>query len=206
MDTRYLRVGQQKVQPHQIARTVLLELVVVAGVAPAAALDGVEKVVDDLAQGHGIVQVHPDVVEVFHVDQDAPLLLAKVHQAAHIVIGGVEMDVHKGLLLLGDLGGVGVLGGVRDGLDLPVGEGDPVLDAGGGGDKVEVEFPFQPLSDDLHVQQAQKAAPEAEAQRRAVLGLVGQGGVVQLQLFQRVFQVGGSACRRRGRRRRTPWA
>src|SRR5699024_35513 len=149
---------QQKVQPHQVARAVLFELIVVAGVAPAAALDGVEKVIDDLAQGHGVVQVHPDVVQVLHVDQDAPLLLAQVHQAAHIVVGGVEVDVHKGLFLFGDLGGVGVFGGVGDGLDLPVGEGDPVLDAGGGGDKVEVELPLQPLGDDLHVQKAQKAA------------------------------------------------
>src|SRR5699024_2767276 len=115
---------------------------------------------------------------------------AQVHQAAHIVVGGVEVDVHKGLFLFGDLGGVGVFGGVGDGLDLPVGEGDPVLDAGGGGDKVEVELPLQPRGDDLHVQKAEKAAPEAEAQGRAVFGLVGQGGVVQLQLFQGVLQVG----------------
>ena len=46
------------------------------------------------------MQIDPHIVQVFHVDQFAPLLLAQVHQAAHIVVGGVEVDVHKGLLLL----------------------------------------------------------------------------------------------------------
>ena len=40
------------------------------------------------------------------------------------------------------------------------------------------------------MQQTQEAAAEAEAQRGAGLQFKGQGGVVQLQFFQRVLQVG----------------
>ena len=47
-----------------------------------------------------------------------------------------------------------------------------------------------PSVDDLHVEQAQEAAPEAEAQGGAVLRLVGQGCVVELELFQGILQVG----------------
>ena len=56
---------QQEVQLDQIALAVLLELVVVAGVTTAAALDGIEEVVDDLAQRQGVVQVHADIVRYF---------------------------------------------------------------------------------------------------------------------------------------------
>ena len=136
------------------------------------------------------MQVHPDVVQILHVDQLAPLLLAEVHQAAHIVVGGVEVDVGEGLLLLDDLGGVGVAGGVIDHLHRAVGLGNPILHRGGGSDQVEIELPLQPLGDDLHMEQAQETAPEAEAQGGTGLLLVGQGGVVELEFFQSVLQVG----------------
>ena len=61
---------------------------------------------------------------------------------------------------------------------------------GQGGHQVQVELPLQPLLDDLHVEHAQKAAPEAEAQGHGGLRLEGQGGVVELELFQGVPQVG----------------
>ncbi len=38
-------------------------------------------------------------------------------------------------------------------------------------DDVDVELPLEPFLDDLHVQQAQKSAPEAEPQGHAALGL-----------------------------------
>ena len=67
---------------------------------------------------------------------------------------------------------------------------DVVDNAGQRGHKVQVELPLQPFLDDLHVEHAQKAAAEAEAQRHGGFRLEGQAGVVQLQLFQRVPQVG----------------
>ena len=100
------------------------------------------------------------------------------------------MDVHKGLLLLDDVGGVRIGGRVIDHLHSAIGQGQPVADAGGGGNDVQVKLPLQTLGDDLHVEQAQEAAAEAEAQSRAGLQLKGQGSVVELQLFQGVFQVG----------------
>ena len=53
---------------------------------------------------------------------------------------------------------------------------------------VEVVLALQPLLDDLHVQQAQEAAAEAEAQRHRVLRLEDERGVVELQPVQRVAQ------------------
>ena len=53
-----------------------------------------------------------------------------------------------------------------------------------------VELALEPLLHDLHVQQAEEAAPEAEPQRRRGLRLVEERGVVQPQLLQRVPQLG----------------
>ncbi|CAN3974124.1 Tyrosine recombinase XerD, partial [Dysosmobacter welbionis] len=64
-----------------------------------------------------------------------------------------------------------------------------VDDGGQGGHQIQVELPLQPLLDHLHVEHAQKAAPEAEAQGYGALRLKAQRGVVQLELFQRVPQV-----------------
>jgi hypothetical protein len=47
-------------------------------------------------------------------------------------------------------------------------------DAGRRRNQVQVELALQALAGDLHVQQAQKAAPEAETQRHRRFRLVGQ--------------------------------
>jgi hypothetical protein len=72
---------------------------------------------------------------------------------------------------------------------LAVGHHHPVLHVGHGGDQVQVELALQPLLDDLHVQQPQEAAAEAEAERGGGLRLVGERRVVQLQLLERVAQL-----------------
>ncbi len=61
-------------------------------------------------------------------------------------------------------------------------------------DQVDILFDLQPLLDHLHVQQAQKPAAEAEAQRVARFRHVGEAGVIQaelLQLFAQILEIGG---------------
>ena len=55
-------------------------------------------------------------------------------------------------------------------------------------DQIHVVFALEPLLHDVHVQQAEEAAAEAEAQRLRDLGLVVQRRVVELQLVERVAQ------------------
>ena len=56
--------------------------------------------------------------------------------------------------------------------------------------QLEVVLALQALAHDVHVQQPEEAAAEAEAQRVGGLGLPGQRGVVERELLQRVAQVG----------------
>ncbi len=55
--------------------------------------------------------------------------------------------------------------------------------------QVEVVLALEPLAHDVHVQQAEEAAPEAEPERPRRLRLVAQRRVVQLQLLERVAQL-----------------
>ncbi len=64
-----------------------------------------------------------------------------------------------------------------------------VLDRRGRRDEREVELALQSLPRDLHVQQAEEPTAEAEAERGGRLGLEGDGGVGELEFFQRVTQL-----------------
>ena len=72
---------------------------------------------------------------------------------------------------------------------VPSVEMDVVLDVRGRGEQLEVVLALEPLAHDVHVQQAEEAAAEAEAERLARLGLPGERGVVERQLLERVAQV-----------------
>ena len=83
----------------------------------------------------------------------------------------------------------GVLAGVGD-RDLGVVfHLDPVHHVGCRRDQVQVELALKPLPHDLHVQQAQEPAPEAEAQGTGGLRFVHERGVVELQLVEGITQV-----------------
>ena len=57
------------------------------------------------------------------------------------------------------------------------------------GDDVEVELPFDALLNNFHMQQPQKAATEAEAERHRRIRFENKRSVVQLQLHDGVFQI-----------------
>ena len=65
----------------------------------------------------------------------------------------------------------------------------PVGDGRRGDEEIEVELALEPLLDDLHVQQAEEAAAEAEAERVRGLGLVDERRVVELELLERVAEL-----------------
>ena len=83
---------------------------------------------------------------------------------------------------------------------------DAVGDVRRGHEQVEVELALEPLAHDLHVQQAEEAAAEAEAERLRRLGLVEERRVVQLQLLERVAQLRVVVGVGREETRRTPSA
>ena len=186
----HLVAVEEHIHLHQLGGLVPVQLVIQGGVALGPGLQGVEEVIDDLADGHGVVELGQVGVQVLHILKNTPAVLAQGHDVAHIVGGRDDGDLGVGLLGLGDGAGVGVVVGVIHHDHRAVGLGDLVYDRGEGGDEVQIELPLQALLDDLHVEHAQEAAAEAEAQGHGGLGLEGQGGVVELELLQGVPEVG----------------
>ena len=136
------------------------------------------------------MQLDEPGVEVLHVLVLPAPVLAEGHDVADELLGRDYGDVHIGLAGLLDGGGVGVVVGVVHAHDAAVGLFDLVDDGGQGRDEVEVELALQPLLDDLHVQHAEEAAAEAEAEGDGALRLVGERSVVELELVKGVAQVG----------------
>ena len=64
-----------------------------------------------------------------------------------------------------------------------------VTDAGGGCYQIQIEFSFQTLLNNFHVQKSQKTATEAEAQRHGSVRFVHKGSVVEFEFFQSVLQI-----------------
>ena len=85
--------------------------------------------------------------------------------------------------------GVGQLGRAVDLLHLAVGRRHAVQHARRRRHQVHVELALEPLLDDLHVQQPEEPAAEAEAERDRRLRLVEERRVVQPQLLERVAQL-----------------
>jgi hypothetical protein len=88
-----------------------------------------------------------------------------------------------------DLAGIGPARGIVDLDQLAIGLGDFVAHAGRGGDEFERELALQALLNDLHVQQAEKAATEAEPKAAEL-----SGSKKNDESFRRSFS---SASRRR---------
>ena len=99
-------------------------------------------------------------------------------------------DVDVGLLDAAISFGVGIADGLSTISMRAVDQLEPVLDVGRGRDEREVVLALEALAHDLHVQQAEEAAAEAEAERARRLGLVGERRVVEPQLLERLAQVG----------------
>ncbi len=69
-----------------------------------------------------------------------------------------------------------------------IGQMHAIDDRGCGRDQIEVEFAGQPLLDDFEMQEAEKAAAKAEAERRRGLGLVFEARIVEAQFGEAVAQ------------------
>ncbi len=180
---------EQYVQLDQLAAGIAVELVVEGRIAARARLERVKKVVDDLVEGHFVVNLHASRLNVLHIDVHAALLLAQLHDGAHIVGRREDLRRNHGLLHVVDVGRIGQISGVVDVQLGTVGLDHVVDHRGRGGNQIQIELALQALLNDLHVQQTQEARAEAEAQRHRGLRLKGQRGVVELELIQRVAQI-----------------
>ncbi len=165
-------------------------MVVERGVPAADGFETVVEVEDDFVERQLVGEHHSGRGDVLEVFLAAALFFHELEDAADVLLVGEDGGGDDRLFDLLDVGGIGPTRGVIDLDDGAIGEVDFVADAGRGGDEVEVEFALEALLDDLHVEQAEEAAAEAEAEGDGGFRLEEEGGVVELELFERVAEQG----------------
>ena len=175
------RVDEQ-VQLDHVGVLVTGGLVIHGAVAAREALDAVVEVDEDFIERQQPGQHDPAGVQGLGLADGAAFIGDQGHHVADVFVGADDEGLDQRFPDGGDEGRLRQEGGVIDLLDGAVGEGDAVNDAGIGGDDVHAVFAAQPFLDDLEVQQAQEAAAKAETEGDRGLGLINEGGVVELKL------------------------
>ena len=120
----------------------------------------------------------------------AALVLAQLQDRADEFGGRQDRRGDHRLFDLGDVTGLGQLRRAVDLDHFAVGLGDAIQHARRGRDQVHVELALEPLLHDLHVQQAEEAAAETEAERDRGFRLEEERRVVEAQLLERLAQLG----------------
>ena len=114
---------------------------------------------------------------------------AELHHRADVVARGDDRRPDEWLGDLRDLCRVGHLGGAADLDHLAADQRHLVADVRGGGEQLEVVLALEPLADDVHVEEAEESAAEAEAERIGGLGLIRERRVVESEAVERVAEV-----------------
>ncbi len=143
----------------------------------------------DFAQGHVENHFHAVAGNVFLLDEFAAFPKAKCHNRAYIVGGGDDRGADIRLFDVVNEGGVGQAGRVVHFGHVALFVVDAIAYVGNRRDDVHVKFAVKALLDNLHVEQAEKAAAEAETEGYGAFGLECQRGVVELKFLERGAQI-----------------
>ncbi len=155
----------QEVDLDQFRGQVPGRLVVEARVSLGPALQLIEEADHHLGEGDGVDELDPFRREVLHLHQLGAPSLAQVHHRARVLGGSEDRRSEDRLVDVVEQARLGELARVVH-VDLgAVGEIRAVGHGRRRRDERDVEFPFEPFADDLHVQQAEESTPEPEAER-----------------------------------------
>ena len=156
--------GNQDVELHHGRFPVAGEVIVERGVSARDGFQAIVEVEHDFVEGQLVVQHDARAADVLEIFLLAALFFDQLQNSADIFLVGEDRGEDDRLFDFGDFARIGPARRIVDFDDLAVGRGDFVADAGRGGDEVEVVFALETLLNDLHVQQAEEAAAEAEAE------------------------------------------
>ena len=130
----HLVAVEEQVYFHQAALLVIGQLIVQRGITFGVCFQGIEEVIDDLVQGHLIVDLYQVGVQILHIHKLPPAILAEGHDVAYKLVGGDNGHIHKRLQRFGNAARVGVVMGVVHKDRGTIGLDDLVDNAGQGGD------------------------------------------------------------------------
>ena len=171
---------EQDVNLHEVRGAEADVLVVERSVAARAGFQPVVEVEDKFRERHVVGQAHALRRDVVHADVGSALLLAELHRRADELLRHEYRELYVRLANLLDAPRVGEVRGTVRLYYLAVRKHYLVDDVRRGRDEVDAELAVETLLRNLHVQKAEEAAAEAEAQGRGVLRLEAYRRVVDL--------------------------
>ena len=170
---------EQDVNPDQVGRPIAGGLVVEAGIALGPALQLVEKVDHHLSQGNPVLEFDPLGRQVRHLVKFPSAGLTQLHQGPRVLGWCDDARQQPRLLDTFQLTNGWHVAWIVDLDDRSVRPNSPVLHRRRRCDQAEVKLPFQALTDDLHVKEAQEPTAEPEAQGQGRFRFIGEAGVVE---------------------------
>src|SRR5688500_10490717 len=174
---------------HQVAVAEAADDAVHRAAALRAVLHARFAVVDHFLERQLVDEAHAALADVLRLLVDPAALLAEVHDRPDAVGGRNEVHEDVRLADLLDVCRIRQLAGAVDAHERAIRHLDLVRDRRRRLDDLDVEFALQPLLDNLHVQQPEEAAAEAEAQRVRAFGLERKARVVELEAVHRVAEL-----------------
>ena len=178
------------IQLQQFAFAVPNQAVIKGRVAAAAGFQHVKEIIYDFIQRHFICQHRTRRIQIFHTDIIAAPLLAEFHNRADVILRQHDFRLYNRLLHLQNTRRIRHIAGVGKLKIRTVRQINLINNAGGSRYQIQIIFPFQTFLHNFQMQQAQKAAAETKAKRNRGFRLKEQRGVIQLEFFQRITQVG----------------
>ena len=180
----------QDIESHQIGRLVPQQFIIHRPIAARGTLEFVVQVVDHFGQRQVVRQHGARRRKVLRPPRYSAAFLAQFHHRANIFGRDDEVNSHDRLPEFGDLSRVGHFLRPMDLLHFTAARGDLIGDVGSGLDEVEVGLLFEPLLDDLHVEQSEKPAAEPESQRIARLRYELETRIVDREFLEGIPQFG----------------
>ena len=180
---------QEDVDLDELRLLVVRELVVKRSVAARRRFQTVEVVEDNLVE-RDVVRDHDAVrVKVVHALELAALVLRDLHDGTDEIVRHNDRGLDVRLLDVLDLRLRRQFGRVADLDHRTVRLVDVIDDGRCRRDELEVVLALEALLDDIHVQEAEEAAAETEAECNRRLRLKDERRIVDLHLLERVLEV-----------------
>ena len=153
----------QHIELDNVGRAELLELVVERGIAARYRFELVEEIHDDFGHRHFIDELYLPAV-IGHIDLVAAFLVTQRHHVAQVFLRHKNGDGNYRLADFLNFRCLRQFGRIFDRHDRAIPHHDFIHDRRRRRNQILVELAFQTLLHNLHVQQAEKTAAEAEPQ------------------------------------------
>ena len=174
---------EHNINLNKIAAPVFRNLIIKRCIASCARFERIKEIINYFIKRQFIADINSVGRDISHRFKYAAPVLAHIHNRAHKFTGRIDIGIAKRLLAIINQRGIGIICGIIYFTHRAVCHMDFINNARHGGNKIKIIFSFEPFLNDFKMQQPEKAATKAEAERTGR-----KRGIVELQLFKSITQ------------------